>query len=143
MIHENVRNRAGKFQTFSGYFKGLFRKDKYHLPRAIFSCEEQAVAALQHLCECPCFAQFHCHLTIGQKQKRQHTEGRTAHKEAIGMVEENKQNPKLDYTRRYSPLRGLTSSSCGGLRPRLFLPFGQKKSLLYCFGRFLAFFGLQ
>ena len=47
-------------------------------------------------------------------------------------------------TRRYGPLRGPTSSSCGGLRPRLFfLPFGQKKSLLCCFGPFLAFFGVQ
>ena len=48
-------------------------------------------------------------------------------------------------TRRYSPLRGLTSSSCGGLRPRprLFLPFGQKKRLLCCFGPFLAIFGVQ
>ena len=46
-------------------------------------------------------------------------------------------------TRRYSSLGGLTSSSCGGLRPRLFLPFGQKKSLLCCFGSFLAIFGIQ
>ena len=46
-------------------------------------------------------------------------------------------------TRRYSPLRGLTSSLCGGLWTRLFMPFGQKKSLLCCFGPFLAFFGVQ
>ena len=32
-------------------------------------------------------------------------------------------------TRRYGPLRGPTSSSCEGLRPRLFLPFWQKKYL--------------
>ena len=31
----------------------------------------------------------------------------------------------------------------GGLRPRLFLPFGQKKRLLCCFGPFLAIFGVQ
>ena len=46
-------------------------------------------------------------------------------------------------TRRYGPLRGPTSSSCRGLRPRLFLHFGQKKSLLCCFGPFLAICGVQ
>ena len=51
----------------------------------------------------------------------------------------------LTDTRRYGPLRGPTSSSCGGLRPRprLFLRFGQKKKLLCCFGPFLAIFGVQ
>ena len=49
----------------------------------------------------------------------------------------------LPITRRYGPLRGPTSSSCGGLRPRLFLPFGQKKSFSCCFGPFLAIFGVQ
>ena len=29
-------------------------------------------------------------------------------------------------------IHGLTSSSCGWLWPRLFLPFGQKKGLLFC-----------
>ena len=37
------------------------------------------------------------------------------------------------YTRRYSQLRGPTSSSCGGLRPWLFLPFGQKIDLIMLF----------
>ena len=37
----------------------------------------------------------------------------------------------LFLTRRYGPLRGPTSSSCGGLRPRLFFPFGQKKGAYY------------
>ena len=48
-------------------------------------------------------------------------------------------------TRRYGPLRGPTSSSCGGLRPspEAFLPFGQKESLLCCFGPFLAIFCVQ
>ena len=44
----------------------------------------------------------------------------------------------LKYTRRYGSLRGPTSSSCGGLWPRHFLPFGQKKSFLCSFGPFLA-----
>ena len=35
--------------------------------------------------------------------------------------------------RRYSPLRRLSSSSCGGLHPRLFLPFRQKKVLFMPF----------
>ena len=30
-----------------------------------------------------------------------------------------------------------------GLRPRLFLPFGQKKSFLCCFDPFLVFIGVQ
>ena len=50
---------------------------------------------------------------------------------------------RFKFTKRYGPLRGPTSSSCGGLRPRLFLPFGQKKSLFCCFGPFLAIFGVQ
>ena len=52
----------------------------------------------------------------------------------------------LRRTRRYGPLRGPTSSSCGGLWPlaeAFFCPSGQKKSLLCCFGPFLAFFGVQ
>ena len=40
-------------------------------------------------------------------------------------------------TRRYSPLRGFSSSSCGVLRPRLFLP-GPKKSF---FMRIYLIFG--
>ena len=36
-------------------------------------------------------------------------------------------------TRRYSPLRRPTSSYCGGLRPRHFLPFEQKKALIMLF----------
>ena len=48
-------------------------------------------------------------------------------------------------TRRYSPLRGLTSSSCWGLRPlaEAFFALRAKKSLLCCFGPFLAIFGVQ
>ena len=42
-------------------------------------------------------------------------------------------------TRRYSPLRGLTSSSCGGLRPRLFLPFGQKRAYYAVLAHFWQF----
>ena len=34
-------------------------------------------------------------------------------------------------TRRYGMLRGPTSSSCGGLWPRLSLPFGGKKIAFY------------
>ena len=37
---------------------------------------------------------------------------------------------KILCTRRYSPLRGLTSRSCGGLRPRIFCPLG-KNIVLY------------
>ena len=39
----------------------------------------------------------------------------------------------LRNTRRYSPLSGPTSSSCGGLRPlaKVFLPYGQKKRAYY------------
>ena len=44
----------------------------------------------------------------------------------------------LNATRRYGPLHGPTSSSCGGLRPRLFLPVGPKKTLFCCFGQFLV-----
>ena len=38
-------------------------------------------------------------------------------------------------TRRYGPLRGPTSSSCGGLRPSAesFLTFGQKRELIMLF----------
>ena len=45
-------------------------------------------------------------------------------------------------TRRYGPLRGPTFSSCKGLRPRFFLPFGQQKELIMLFlpifGNFLC-----
>ena len=39
------------------------------------------------------------------------------------------------YTRRYSPLRGLTSSSCGGLRPsaEAFFALRAKKELIILF----------
>ena len=48
----------------------------------------------------------------------------------------------LEDTARYAGL--LPTPAKGfGLRPRLFLPFGQKKTLLCCFGPFLAFFGVQ
>ena len=47
------------------------------------------------------------------------------------------------YTRRYGPLRGPTSRSCGGLRPSAKAFFLPKKSLLCCFGPFLAIFGVQ
>ena len=46
---------------------------------------------------------------------------------------------RLLCTRRYSPLRGLTSSSCGGLRPRLFLPFGQKRAYYAVLAHFWQF----
>ena len=65
-------------------------------------------------------------------------------------------------TRRYSPLCGLTSSSCGGLRPtaetflalwgkkEVFMPLGQKKRVCYALGAkkklvmlFLLIFGVQ
>ena len=40
------------------------------------------------------------------------------HKEEYSMEKlKHLKNTDLRYTRRYSPLRGLTSSSCGGLRP--------------------------
>ena len=39
----------------------------------------------------------------------------------------------LDGTARYAGLF-LAPAEGFGLRPRLFLPFGQKKILLYCFG---------
>ena len=42
-------------------------------------------------------------------------------------------------TRRYGPLRGPTSSSCGGLRPRLFLPFGQKRAYYAVLAHFWHF----
>ena len=48
----------------------------------------------------------------------------------------------LEDTARYAGLL-LAPAEGFGLRPRLFLPFGQKKSLLCCFGPFLAFFGVQ
>ena len=45
---------------------------------------------------------------------------------------------KLAATRRYSPLRGLSSSSCGRLRPLAKASFAlrAKKSFLYCFSVF-------
>ena len=49
---------------------------------------------------------------------------------------------QLDDTARYAGLL-LAPAEGFSLRPRLFLPFGQKKSLLCCFGTFLAFFGVQ
>ena len=36
----------------------------------------------------------------------------------------------INTTRKYSPLRGLSSSSCGGLWPGLFWPFGQKRLIM-------------
>ena len=48
----------------------------------------------------------------------------------------------LKGTARYAGLL-LAPAEGFGLRPRLFLPFGQKKSLLCCFGQFLAIFGVQ
>ena len=46
------------------------------------------------------------------------------------------------YTRRYSPLRGLTSSSCGGLRPTAEAFFsGKTIAFLSCFCLFYAIFG--
>ena len=51
-------------------------------------------------------------------------------------------NPTLKGTARYAGLL-LAPAESFSLRPRLFLPFGQKKGLLCCFGPFLAFFGFQ
>ena len=51
-------------------------------------------------------------------------------------------NIELEDTARYAGLL-LAPAEGLGLRPRLFLPFGQKKSLLCCFGPFLAFFGVH
>ena len=48
----------------------------------------------------------------------------------------------LEGTARYAGLL-LAPAEGFGLRPRLLLPFGQKKSLLCCFGPFLAIFGVQ
>ena len=48
----------------------------------------------------------------------------------------------LEDTARYAGLL-LAPAEGFGLRPRLFLPLGQKKSLLCCFGPFLAIFGVQ
>ena len=48
----------------------------------------------------------------------------------------------LKDTARYTGLLPAPAEG-SGLRPRLFLPFGQKKSLLCCFGPFLAIFGVQ
>ena len=49
----------------------------------------------------------------------------------------------LDCTKRYSPLRRLTSSYCGGLRPGFFLPFKQTKRAFQAvcayFRQFLVF----
>ena len=44
---------------------------------------------------------------------------------------ENSEMHKVEYILRM--LRGFTCSSCGGLWPRLYLPFGQNKSFLCCF----------
>ena len=46
-------------------------------------------------------------------------------------------------TKRYGPLRGPTSSSCGGLRPRFFLLFLWKKELIMLFCPFYAIFCVQ
>ena len=47
----------------------------------------------------------------------------------------------LGGTRRYGLLRGPSSSSCGGLRPRFFLPFGQKRAFYtVCFAILSHFF---
>ena len=51
-------------------------------------------------------------------------------------------NHILEGTARYAGLL-LAPAEGFGVRPRLFLPFGQKKSLLCCFGPFLAIFGVQ
>ena len=54
-------------------------------------------------------------------------------------------DPSLIATRRYSPLRGLTSSSCGGLRPtaEAFFALPAKKRVFYAvfayFRPFLVF----
>ena len=45
----------------------------------------------------------------------------------------------LEDTARYAGLL-LAPAEGFGLRPKLFLRFGQKKSVFYCFGPFLAFF---
>ena len=59
-----------------------------------------------------------------------------------GHLEECFQLKILEDTARYAGLL-LAPAEGFGLRPRLFLPFGQKKSLLCCFGPFLAIFGVQ
>ena len=48
----------------------------------------------------------------------------------------------LEDTARYAGLL-LAPAEGFGLWPTLFLPFGQKKSFLCCFGPFLAIFGVQ
>ena len=45
----------------------------------------------------------------------------------------NSQFPHNKTTRRYGPLCGPTSSSCGGLRPLAEAFFGQKKELIMLF----------
>ena len=46
-----------------------------------------------------------------------------------------KLNLVFTVTRRCSPLRGPSSSSCGGLRPRpFFCPMGKQISFYFCFG---------
>ena len=47
-------------------------------------------------------------------------------------------DPSIIPTKIYGPLRGLTSSSCGGLCPWAEAFFGQKQSLLCCLGQFLV-----
>ena len=51
-------------------------------------------------------------------------------------------NPSIHIhlARRYGPLGGPTSSSCGGLLPGFFLPFGQKKDLIMLFWPILSRF---
>ena len=49
-------------------------------------------------------------------------------------------------TRRYGQLRGLTSSSCGGLRPSaeaFFCPLGKQTAYYDVLANFLAIFGVQ
>ena len=72
-------------------------------------------------------------------------------REEIIMVDRRKLSPKsglavilniLEDTARYAGLL-LAPAEGFGLRPKICLPFGQKKSLLCCFCPFLAIFGVQ
>ena len=63
--------------------------------------------------------------------------------EALGFVQNILPNyTRLEDTARYASLL-LAPAEGFGLRPRLFLPVGQKKNLLCCFGPFLAIVGVQ
>ena len=60
--------------------------------------------------------------------------------------DQNKQRTCFNTTRRCGPLRGPSSSSCGGLRPSaevFFCPSGKKRSFYVCFGPNLGIFGDQ